>query len=127
MLCVEDNRLNALLFESAIGPRKGIELRMAEDGSEALELVSQWTPNVLVLDANLPDIDGFELLRQLRLMTGLAEVPAFMWSADSSEEILRRAEHAGFEGFWSKPIDLGHVMAAIDQLQEAHSKSRTSP
>ena len=66
VLYVEDNRINALLFEEAMRLLGGIELQVAEHGAEALHVVAHWTPQVLVLDANLPDMNGNELLRRLR-------------------------------------------------------------
>lgn len=117
MLYVEDNRINAILFEEAVRLRGGIELQVAEDGAEALALVAQWLPEVLVLDANLPDMSGYEVLTRLRKMPALASVPAFMCSADAMEADKQRAAAAGFIGYWTKPIDIGLVMRDLDRLR----------
>ncbi|MFT3955544.1 MAG: PAS domain S-box protein [Piscinibacter sp.] len=119
LLYVEDNRINALLFEEAMRVLGGVELQVAEDGAEALRLVGHWTPQVLVLDANLPDMNGHELLGRLRQLPGLAEVPAFMCSADAMPEDLARARAAGFRDYWTKPIELPKVSAALDTLRQA--------
>ncbi|MBA3590451.1 sensor histidine kinase [Methylibium sp.] len=66
MLYVEDNRVNAILFEEAIKLRGGIELRIAEDGAEGLAMAGRWRPDVLILDANLPGMTGYEVLAQMR-------------------------------------------------------------
>jgi CheY-like chemotaxis protein len=116
MLYVEDNRINAILFEEAIRMREGVELRLAEDGPEALFQVRGWRPDVLVLDAHLPGIDGFELLRLLRREPGLETVPAFMCSADAMPDDVQRAADAGFAGYWPKPINIGKIMNDLDQL-----------
>jgi len=117
MLYVEDNRINALLFEEAIKLRGGVELRVAEDGEEALALVAQWSPDVLVLDAHLPGMSGYELLRALRQVPGLEEAPAFMCSADAMPDDVQRAKAAGFIGYWTKPIDIARVMRDLDALR----------
>ncbi len=117
MLYVEDNRINAILFEEALRLRGGIELQVAEDGAEALALVAQWAPEILVLDANLPDMSGYDVLARLREMPALAEVPAFMCSADAMAEDVQRATAAGFVGYWTKPIDIARVMGDLDRLQ----------
>jgi PAS domain S-box-containing protein len=117
MLYVEDNRINALLFEEAIRLRGGVELRVAEDGEEALALVAQWLPDVLVLDAHLPGMSGYELLRALRHVPGLEEAPAFMCSADAMPDDVQRAKAAGFHGYWTKPIDIARVMQDLDALR----------
>jgi PAS domain S-box-containing protein len=121
LLYVEDNRINALLFEEAMRVLGGYDLRVVEDGANALELVREWTPQVLVLDANLPDMSGFEVLRRLRELPSLAGVPAYMCSADAMPEDIQRARDAGFEGYWTKPIEMGVVSADLEALrQSAH-------
>jgi CheY-like chemotaxis protein len=119
MLYVEDNRINALLFEQIAQLRPNVELRVAEDGRSAIEAARDWPPDVLVLDAHLPDIDGFQLLPKLRALPGLAAVPAFMCSADARPEDLRHASAAGFSGYWAKPITVARVLADLDALAAA--------
>ena len=118
VLYVEDNRINALLFEEAMRLLGGIELQIAESGEEALRLIEGWTPQVLVLDANLPDMNGHELLARLRDIAALAALPAFMCSADAMPEDLERARASGFQGYWTKPIEMAKVSAALDALRE---------
>jgi signal transduction histidine kinase/CheY-like chemotaxis protein len=117
LLYVEDNRINAILFEEAIRLRDGVELRLAEDGADALEQVRDWQPDVLVLDAHLPGMDGFELLRVLRGQPGLDSVPAFMCSADAMPDDVERAARAGFAGYWSKPINIAKIMSDLDRIR----------
>lgn len=116
VLYVEDNRINALLFAEVARLRGGIELEIAETGAEALALAPSWRPDVLVLDAHLPDTDGHALLARLREQPALVAVPAFMCSADADAEHVERARRAGFAGYWSKPIDLARLMADLDAL-----------
>ena len=118
LMYVEDNRINAMLFAAALQQRGGVELRLADDAEEALMLVRDWTPDVLVLDARLPDMNGFDLLRALRRQPGLDSTPAFMCSADAMPENLERAAEAGFVGYWSKPIDIRKVMADLERLAD---------
>jgi PAS domain S-box-containing protein len=116
MLYVEDNRINAILFEEALRLREGVELRLAEDGAEALDQVRDWTPDVLVLDAHLPGMDGFQLLSALRRQPGLRDVPAFMCSADAMPDDMQRAADAGFAGYWSKPINIAKILSDLDGI-----------
>ena len=120
-LYVEDNRINVLLFEQIVQLRSDVELLVAEDGRSANDAASRWHPDVLVLDAHLPDMDGFELLPLLRALPGLACAPAFMCSADTRPEDLRRAGSAGFSGYWAKPITIARVLADIDALRATPS------
>ena len=116
VLYVEDNRVNAMLFEAVLGARPDIELRIAETGWEALDVVESWVPDVLVLDANLPDIHGVRLLRQMRELDELKSTPAFMCSADALEEDVRVARAAGFADYWTKPVDFTKVFADLRGL-----------
>jgi CheY-like chemotaxis protein len=117
MLYVEDNRINAMLFENAMQLRASeVELRLAEDGQDALFQLQEWRPDVLVLDSHLPDTDGFRLLEALRRLHGLTEVPAYMCSADASDDDQAQAAAAGFSGYWPKPVNFRQVMAEIDLL-----------
>ena len=110
LLYVEDNRINALLFTQMLGSHPHIELRVAEDGAEALEVAGRWLPQVLVLDAHLPDTTGYELLPRLLALPGLSATPAFMYSADSLQEDQQRAAQVGFAGYWEKPVALSRIL-----------------
>ena len=113
LLYVEDNRVTAVLFSAMLTQRGGVELRVVEDAAEALALVENWTPDVLVLDANLPDLNGCELLGALRKQLGLPLLPAFMCSADTLAEDVAKAMTAGFNGFWPKPMDIRQVLVDL--------------
>jgi CheY-like chemotaxis protein len=116
LLYVEDNRLNALLFEEMLHSLPEIELRVVEQGQEAMEVARQWHPEVVVLDAHLPDTTGVELLPRIRALPGLAAVPAYMCSADTSAEDIRSARQAGFDDYWIKPLNIQAVIAALKSL-----------
>ena len=106
VLYVEDDRINVLLFEETLKLHGGgHELRIAEDAAQALQIAQAWRPDVLVIDAHLPDAHGIELL------------PAFMCSADAQPEDVAAARAAGFTGYWTKPIDIDRIgadLAALD-------------
>jgi len=118
VLYVEDNRINAMLFEEALRPYEQIQLDVAEDGQMALSLVRGQAPDVLVLDAHLPGMSGFEVLEALRTLPGMADVPAFMCSADAMPDDIARAKEAGFAGYWTKPIDIVAVTNELCRLAE---------
>jgi CheY-like chemotaxis protein len=116
VLYAEDDRVAALLFTEALRERVDYEVQVAEDGAEALAIVTSWCPDVLVLDAHLPDTTALELLAQLRALGGLAEVPAFVCSADEQLDDQHRHLAAGFCGYWVKPIDRQRLLADLDRL-----------
>jgi len=79
--------------------------------------VRDWRPDVLVLDAHLPGMAGFQLLDVLRRQPGLDDVPAFMCSADAMPDDVERAAQAGFAGYWAKPIDIARIMRDLDRIR----------
>lgn len=113
---VEDNRINALLFQEALRPYDELWLEVAEDGQMALSMAREHRPEVLVIDAHLPGMTGFEVLRALRTLPGLADTPAYMCSADALPEDIERAREEGFVGYWTKPIDIEHVTEELLRL-----------
>jgi len=125
VLYVEDNPLNALLFEEALRREAGVELCVVDSGEEAMALVEHWTPELLIIDMNLPGITGTELLQALRQQPALARVPAVVCSADAMPDDRARALAAGFDHYWTKPIDVralpGAIAAALPHSEAAPS------
>lgn len=118
VLYVEDDRINALLFAESLRGDATFELRVAEDGTEALTIAGTWAPHLLVLDGHLPDTDGLALLPVLRALPGLAHVTAVMYSADCADEDKSRARAAGFDDYWCKPMEPRQLPALIRALAD---------
>lgn len=116
LLYLEDNRVNALLFTEALRQHTDIELQVAETGAELFELLEQQVPDVFVLDAHLPDCNGYDVLARLRATPATADKPAYMCSADASPDDIARALGAGFAGYWTKPLDLSLILADLRRL-----------
>ncbi|MDT7835413.1 response regulator [Aquabacterium sp. OR-4] len=119
VLYVEDDRLCALLFAEMLRGEAGITLRLAEDAAEALAIATDWPPDVLVLDAWLPDLSGHELLPRLLALPGVRPRHTIMCSADSDPDDRARAAAAGFAEFWAKPVAASAVRAALQALATA--------
>ncbi len=115
VLYVDDDRINTMLFAETCRMAKGLELETAATGAEALELVGDWQPDVLVIDLHLPDTDGYALLPALRQRMDSADAPAFLCSADHPDQVRQPAQAAGFHGCWSKPVDLEAMLADLAQ------------
>jgi two-component system, OmpR family, response regulator len=116
VLYVDDDRINTLLFEETCRFAGGLEVLSAATGAEALELVAAFQPEVLVLDLHLPDTDGYALLPALRQANGSATTPAFLCTADEPADVAQAAQRAGFQGCWTKPVDLNAVLADLAQV-----------
>jgi len=116
VLLVEDDTLSALLFSEALRMQPGFELQVAGSAAEALSQVSAWLPEVMVIDGNLPDAKGHELLQRLRALPGMAAVPAAMATADAMPADREAALARGFQAHWPKPLDVRHLPAQIRAL-----------
>ncbi|MCZ8109378.1 MAG: response regulator [Betaproteobacteria bacterium] len=114
VLYVDDDRINALLFEETVRFAPGVEIEVAATGAEAVDLARRWPPDLLVVDLHLPDTDGLQLLPHLRRAAGRADLPAYLCTADDAPERAREARAAGYVALWPKPVDLGTV---IDELK----------
>ena len=116
VLCVEDNAVNILLLEAMLHPLPGLSIEVAEDGASALAAAQTQRPDLLLLDMNLPDIDGCTLLQRLRALDGLNAVPAVAVSADAMPSHIERARQAGFHAYWTKPLDVAQVQRDVQRL-----------
>jgi len=112
VLYVDDDRVNAMLFAETCRCAENIEVETADSGAEALDLVAQWRPDLLVIDLHLPDTDGYRLLPTLRERVG-ERLPAYLCSADETLRVEAPARAAGFDGCWAKPADLTALRAAL--------------
>lgn len=113
VLYVDDDRINTLLFVEACRFASGVEVDSAASGAEALELAAQWQPDLLVIDLHLPDTTGYELLPALRARLGAPELPAFLCTAEDAAQVSIPSKAAGFDGCWTKPVDLQTVLAEL--------------
>lgn len=114
VLYVEDDRVAALLFSEALRERPDLALEVVESGAEALEIAARWRPDLLVIDANLPDTTGVALLPRLRALPGLAAAPAFLCSADSLLSGDPAVAAANFTGYWLKPVQRERWLTDLD-------------
>ncbi|CAM3787481.1 response regulator [Roseateles saccharophilus] len=114
VLYVEDDPVNAMLMQGIVELRPGCRLQVARSGAEARAAVAAGGVDLLLCDLHLPDAAGDELLAQLRA-TGLpARVPALLVTAESEAEAAEFARRGGFDGCWTKPLD---VAATLDSLE----------
>jgi two-component system, OmpR family, response regulator len=113
VLYIDDDRINALLFEETVRFAPGVEIECAGSGAEALELAARWQPELLVVDLHLPDANGLALLAPLRAAACQPALPAYLCTADDAPQLVRAAAEAGFEGVWPKPVELGVVIQEL--------------
>ena len=113
LLYIDDDRINILLFVEACRFAGGVETETASSGAEALEVVQRWVPDLLVIDLHLPDTTGYALLPALRALLNKPTLPAFLCTAEEASLVEEPARRAGFDGCWSKPVDLGLILPEL--------------
>jgi PAS domain S-box-containing protein len=113
VLYVEDNPVNAMLVQDMLEGEPGIRLRVATRPEEGLALAAAEPPCLVLLDIQLPGMDGYEVLRRLRAMPGLRHTPVCALSANAMREDLARARAAGFDDYLTKPIDVDTLLAVV--------------
>ena len=94
----------------------GCEIMMATHGAEALELAAGQTPDLIISDIGLPQLDGYELLRQLRNVSGMERVPAIALTGYAREEDRALALAAGYNAHLSKPAELQSLLYMLKEL-----------
>jgi signal transduction histidine kinase/ActR/RegA family two-component response regulator/CHASE3 domain sensor protein len=114
VLYIEDNPTNVALVERVLRQRRGIDLVVASSGSGALALVATMKPDIVLLDLNLPDMPGQEVLQRLRGDPRLQSTTIVVISADASPGQAERLLHAGATHHLPKPVDVTALLAIID-------------
>ena len=114
VLYVEDDPVNVMLMQGILELRPGCSLLVARSGAEARRMVAQGRADLVLCDLRLPDVGGDELLAQLR-ESGLPDgVPALLVTAESEFVASQLARRHGFDGFWSKPLDVAATLRSLE-------------
>jgi PAS domain S-box-containing protein len=118
LLYVEDNLANLKLVEQIIARHAGIHLLTAVNGNSGIEIARVSQPDVILMDINLPGINGFEALKILRSDPGTAHIPVIAISANAMPRDIERGLKAGFFRYITKPIKVDEFMEAMDVAPE---------
>ncbi|MBI5214144.1 MAG: CHASE3 domain-containing protein [Ignavibacteriae bacterium] len=116
VLYVEDNLANIHLAEKIFGRLPGLKLITVMQGRMAIDLAKQHKPDMVLLDMHLPDINGIEVLKQLRVETTTKEIPIVFMSADATHTQVERALAAGARNYITKPIDVKELLKIVGEV-----------
>ncbi|MFA6147899.1 MAG: PAS domain S-box protein [bacterium] len=124
LLYIEDKPANLKLVEQIIARHPDIRLLTAVNGKGGVEIARDSRPDVILMDINLPDINGFEALKILRSGPATAHIPVIAISANAMPLDIDRGLKAGFFRYLTKPIKVSEFMEAMDvALKYARDKS----
>jgi CheY-like chemotaxis protein len=114
VLYVEDNPSNIKLVETILAARPQVTLIVATQGGLAVELAREHRSALILLDLNLPDISGEEVLRRLRGDERTAEMRVVITSADATRGQIERLRSAGADDYLAKPFGVERLLAVVD-------------
>jgi two-component system, cell cycle response regulator DivK len=115
ILIVEDNEKNMKLVRDILR-HKGYATLEAATGAEGVRLALEGRPDLVLMDIQLPDIDGIEALRQIRAVSALDAVPVIAVSASVMPDDQQKIVTSGFDAFVTKPIDLKRFVDTVQRF-----------
>ena len=121
ILCVEDNAENLMMLQRRL-TRRGFEVTISMNGAESVEWAKTLQPDVIVMDLNLPGVDGWEATRRLKNQPETKDIPIIVLTADPKEKSRERALTAGCDEFELKPIDFEGLVGKIQSLLSRSAK-----
>ena len=115
ILIVEDNEKNMKLVRDILR-HKGYETLEAVNGLDGVRLACEGSPDLILMDIQLPDIDGIEALTRIRKVPALDAVPVLAVSASVMPEDQHKIVSSGFDAYLTKPISLKPFMATVERF-----------
>ncbi|HEY2514916.1 MAG TPA: ATP-binding protein [Polyangiaceae bacterium] len=127
LLHIEDNPANRALVSRILERRPHIKILAAETAEKGIEMARTRDPDLIVLDINLPGIDGFEALARLRSFSDTRNIPVIALSANAMPSEVKRGLEAGFLQYLTKPVDVKEFLRTIDVFLKGHVPKSTPP
>ena len=116
ILYIEDNVDNRTLIRRIL-TAEGYELKEAGNAAEALETLKILHPDLILMDINMPDVDGYTLTTRIRAMSGFESVPIVALTANVMRGDRERSLEAGCDGYIQKPIDIDLLPQQIERYR----------
>jgi len=127
LLYVEDNPANLELVEQLIERRSDLRLLSAADGKLGIEFARVYQPSVILMDINLPGVNGIDAMKILHADPATAHIPIIALSANAVPRDIERALDAGFFKYLTKPIKVNEFMEALDVALESAAAVANKP
>jgi CheY-like chemotaxis protein len=123
ILVVDDIAANRNLLSETL-ETKGYEVLLASNGVSALKVADRAKPNLILLDVNMPDMDGYDACRQLKKIQELAEIPVIFITANDDPESLVKGFQAGAVDYIAKPFKQEEVLMRVETHLKIHTLTR---
>jgi CheY-like chemotaxis protein len=122
VLCIEDNVASANLIEHVLHLRPNVMLHTAVQGTLGLDLARNHHPDLILLDVHLPDLDGAEVLTELRRDPTTRDIPVVVVSADATPSQRSRLREMGAAHYLTKPLHINELLEIVDRLARHHPR-----
>jgi len=115
VLCIEDSDDNLYMLHRRLS-RAGFDVKVARNGAEGVEWAKRLQPDLIVMDLNLPGLNGWEATRRLKGQAETKHIPIIVLTVETSRKSRDSAIAAGCDDFQVKPIDFGGLVEKIRSL-----------
>ncbi|MEM7727789.1 MAG: response regulator [Pseudomonadota bacterium] len=115
VLAIDDSRTIRSLMDATLKDA-GFESCLAEDGVDGLAKMEEFSPDVIITDLNMPNMDGFGVIDGVRSHPTMGGCPVLVLTTESSVELKTRARDAGATGWIVKPFDRDRLVGAIRRV-----------
>ena len=122
VLAIEDNLSNMILI-SRVVEAEGYDLLRAEDGNQALQILKEEMPDLILLDINIPGIHGLDLAKQLKADERLAKIPLVATTANVLLGDRERCLEAGCDDYLPKPLDIRELRKVMHAFIDGDGKA----
>ena len=126
LLCVEDDAASALLVQEALADIPQVWLRHAANGAEGLRVAMEMRPDVILSDLDMPVMGGIALVRAIRANPALTDTVCIALTSDATSEKIQAALAAGFDSYWTKPLDLAKLRYDVSRLAKPPGPDSTT-
>ena len=114
VLYIEDNPANLRLVEQILQSIPNLHMWSAAEPRIGLELAMEHLPDLILLDINLPGMDGYEVLKRLRNEEATRDIPVIAISANAMPKDIKKGEEAGFDGYITKPVNVKELLLTVE-------------
>ena len=122
LLYIEDNQDNLYMLQLRFNVLGGYELMSATDGAAGIAMAAAERPDLILMDLNLPEIDGWEAARRLKADPKTRDIPIIALSAHAMAGDREKALATGCDDFDAKPIEFDPLLAKIEQALTAEAR-----
>jgi CheY-like chemotaxis protein len=126
MMVIDDNPVNLALLEGLLEDFPGLRVRSHESPLAALKDLASDPADALLVDLQMPELDGFELFERLQRDPAMHAAPVIAVSADATPRTAQRCQAMGFAGYVTKPIDASHLFEVLERALKPATEAATA-